>query len=143
MPAGAALTGASAMGAGEAVLTIVGLVGITLATRGFFLLPQRDWPLPGWLREGLRHAPIGALVAVVAPDLLLTQGRLVASWHDAKLVGAAVAVAGVFPAGSHPAISYPAAVVGAHDSAEARAFLAFLKTSTAKDIFKRYGFTAP
>lgn len=54
-----------------------------------------------------------------------------------------VTVAGVFPAGSHPAISYPAAVIGAHDSAEARAFLAFLKTPAAKDIFKRYGFTAP
>ncbi|MBX7198577.1 MAG: molybdate ABC transporter substrate-binding protein [Rhodospirillaceae bacterium] len=54
-----------------------------------------------------------------------------------------VRVAGVFPADSHPAISYPVAAVAGHDSAAARAFLAFLKTPAAKEIFKRYGFTAP
>ena len=54
-----------------------------------------------------------------------------------------VKVAGVFPAGSHPAISYPAAVIGAHESAAARAFLAFLETPAARDIFRRYGFTTP
>ena len=61
---------------------------------------------------------------------------------DAAVAGK-VKVAGVFPADSHPAISYPAAVVGAHDSAEARAFLAFLKTAAARDIFRRNGFTMP
>lgn len=61
---------------------------------------------------------------------------------DAALT-AKVKVAGVFPAGSHPAISYPAAVIVGHDSALARSFLAFLRTSAAQDIFKRYGFSAP
>ncbi len=77
----------------QALLAIAGLALITLLTRGFFVLPERDWPLPDWLRDGLRHAPIAALVAVVAPDLLLTRGAWVGSWHDARLVGAAVAVA--------------------------------------------------
>ena len=61
---------------------------------------------------------------------------------DAALT-AKVKVAGVFPADSHPAISYPAAVVAGHESAEARAFLAFLKTPAAMGIFKKYGFSAP
>ena len=61
---------------------------------------------------------------------------------DAALT-AKVKVAGVFPAGSHPVISYTAAVLAGHDTAEARAFLAFLKTPAAKDIFKRFGFTRP
>ena len=77
----------------QTLVTIAGLMVITFVTRGFFVLPERDIPLPGWLREGLRHAPIGALVAVVAPELLLHQGELVGHWRDARLFGAAAAVA--------------------------------------------------
>ncbi len=54
-----------------------------------------------------------------------------------------VKIAGVFPADSHPAISYPAAVIAAHGTTEARAFLAFLTTPAAGEIFKRYGFIVP
>jgi branched-subunit amino acid transport protein len=77
----------------ETVLTIAGLVLITLGTRGFFILPGRELPMPEWLREGLRYAPIGALVAVIAPELVMTQGRLIGTWMDARLVGAAAATA--------------------------------------------------
>ena len=77
----------------ETVLTIAGLVLITIGTRGFFILPERDLPLPQWLREGLRYAPIGALVAVIAPELVMTQGRLISTWLDARLFGAAAATA--------------------------------------------------
>jgi branched-subunit amino acid transport protein len=77
----------------ETVLTIAGLVLITLGTRGFFILPERELPMPGWLREGLRYAPIGALVAVIAPELVMTQGRLIGTWMDARLFGAAAATA--------------------------------------------------
>jgi branched-subunit amino acid transport protein len=66
---------------------------ITLLTRGFFILPSRDLPMPGWLREGLRFAPIGALAAVIAPDLVMNQGQLIHTWADARLFGAAAAVA--------------------------------------------------
>lgn len=79
------------MNAWETVLTIAGLVLITLGTRGFFILPERELPLPEWLREGLRYAPIGALVAVIAPELVMTQGRLIGTWMDARLFGAAAA----------------------------------------------------
>jgi branched-subunit amino acid transport protein len=77
----------------ETVLTIAGLVLITLGTRGFFILPERELPMPEWLREGLRYAPIGALVAVIAPELVMTQGRLINTWMDARLFGAAAATA--------------------------------------------------
>ena len=77
----------------EALLTIAGLVLITIGTRGFFILPRRELPMPGWLREGLRYAPIGALVAVIAPELVLSQGRLIGTWMDARLAGAAAATA--------------------------------------------------
>jgi molybdate transport system substrate-binding protein len=54
-----------------------------------------------------------------------------------------LAVAGTFPADSHDPIRYPAAVVAAGDTPEARAFLAFLKSQPARDVFSHYGFTAP
>ena len=58
-----------------------------------------------------------------------------------------VAVAGAFPAGSHPPVTYPFAVVRAHDTPAARAFLDFLSGPQARDAFTRAGFgltgTAP
>jgi branched-subunit amino acid transport protein len=79
-----------------AVLTIAGLVAITLITRGFFILPEREWPLPEWLREGLRYAPVGALAAVIVPDLVMSRGQLIHTWQDARLFGAAAATAWFF-----------------------------------------------
>ena len=77
----------------EAVITIVGLAGITLLTRGFFVLPNRELPIPEWLREGLRYAPIGALVAIVVPEIVMSQGHLIGTWKDPRLFGAAAATA--------------------------------------------------
>ncbi|MCZ2291178.1 MAG: AzlD domain-containing protein [Burkholderiales bacterium] len=73
------------------VLTLLALGGVTLLTRGFFLLPDREWPLPAWLRKGLRYAPLAALAAIVAPEVVLTQGQLVQTWQDARLFGALAA----------------------------------------------------
>ena len=58
------------------VLAILGLAVITVGTRGFFLYPEQELPLPGWLKQGLRYAPLAALAAVVAPEVLMTQGHL-------------------------------------------------------------------
>jgi branched-subunit amino acid transport protein len=44
------------------------LVGVTVLTRAFFLLPERRPQLPRWLRTGLRFAPLGALLALVVPS---------------------------------------------------------------------------
>ena len=79
----------------ESLLAIAGLIVVTLVTRGFFVLPRRELPLPDWLRQGLRHAPVGALVAVVLPEIVMTRGAVVHTLADAKLAGAAAAIAWV------------------------------------------------
>jgi molybdate transport system substrate-binding protein len=53
-----------------------------------------------------------------------------------------VTIAGIFPAGSHDPISYPFAVTKAGDTAEARAFLAFLSGPRAHAVFVARGFKA-
>jgi branched-subunit amino acid transport protein len=83
------------MNAGEAVVAIVGLAFITLGTRGFFLFPERELPMPGWLKQGLRYAPLAALAAVVAPEVVMTQGHLITTLKDARLC-AALAATGYF-----------------------------------------------
>ena len=80
----------------EAGVTIVGLALLTVLTRAFFLLPERDLPLPGWLQQGLRYAPLAALTAVVAPEIVMTQGRLIMTLLDARLPAVAVATAWFF-----------------------------------------------
>ncbi len=52
-------------------------------------------------------------------------------------------IAGTFPADSHDPIRYPGAVVGANDTPSARAFLAYLQTPAAHDVFVHYGFSDP
>jgi branched-subunit amino acid transport protein len=76
------------MSDGFAWLAIVGLAVITVLTRGFFLIPRRALPIPPWLREGLRFAPLAALVAVAIPEVIMTQGQLITTWQDARLFGA-------------------------------------------------------
>jgi len=80
----------------QACIAIVGLALLTVLTRAFFLLPERDLPLPLWLQQGLRYAPLAALVAVVAPEVVLTQGHLITTWHDARLPAVAAASAYYF-----------------------------------------------
>jgi len=77
------------MSALEATLAILGLGVITVVTRSFFLLPDREWPIPVWLREALRHAPLAALVAVIAPEVIMSNGHLIQTWQDARLYAAA------------------------------------------------------
>ena len=51
-----------------------------------------------------------------------------------------VRVLGTFPAGSHPEIVYPAARVATSANPDAAAFLAFLQSPAALEIFRRQGF---
>lgn len=77
----------------EGVIAIVGLALITLVTRGFFLYPEREVPIPAWLQQGLRYAPLAALAAVIAPEIAMTQGRVITTLFDARLPAVAVATA--------------------------------------------------
>ena len=80
----------------EALAVIAGLFLITLLTRAFFLLPEREVPIPKWLNQGLRYAPLGALVAVVAPEVVMSQGQLVTSLTDPRILAAAGGAAWYF-----------------------------------------------
>ena len=86
----------SPLGTGETVLAIVGLTAITLITRGFFIFSRREIPFPGWLSEGLRYAPLAAMAAVVLPEIVMLDGRLVATWRDARLFAAAAGAAWLY-----------------------------------------------
>jgi branched-subunit amino acid transport protein len=73
----------------ETVLGIAGMALITVLTRAFFLIPEREVPMPGWLRDGLRYAPLAALAAVIVPEIVMTQGELISTWKDARLYAVA------------------------------------------------------
>ena len=67
------------------VSTIIGMTLVTLITRGFFLFSSKPWTLPGWAQRGLHYAPIAALSAVIVPEMVMTQGQLIATWQDARI----------------------------------------------------------
>ncbi len=68
---------------------IVGLAMVTVVTRCLFFLSSKPWHLPHWAQRGLQYAPIAALSAVVLPEVVMSQGHLVATWQDARLFAAA------------------------------------------------------
>lgn len=80
----------------EATLGILGLALITLLTRGFFLLPKHELPMPDWAKQGLRYAPLAALAAVIVPEIVLTKGQLVSTWQDPRLFAVAAGTAYFF-----------------------------------------------
>lgn len=70
------------------VAVIAGLALVTVLARGFFLFSVRNWTLPHWAQRALQYAPIAALAAVVVPEIVMTQGHLIGSWQDARVVAA-------------------------------------------------------
>lgn len=54
-----------------------------------------------------------------------------------------VKVLDTFPTDSHPPIIYPAARLAASSNADAGAYLQFLKSPAALDVFRAHGFTIP
>jgi branched-subunit amino acid transport protein len=76
----------------QVLLAIAGLALITVVTRGFFMIPERDVPIPAWLREALRYAPLAALVAVLLPEIAMTDDHLISTWKDARIYATVVSV---------------------------------------------------
>ena len=72
----------------EGVVAVLGLTLLTIATRGAFFLLKRELPIPNWLHQGLRYAPLAALAAVVLPEVLMTRGQLISHWQDARIFAA-------------------------------------------------------
>jgi len=80
----------------ESFITIIGLTVITVVTRCFFLIPERELRLPGWVQRGLRFAPLAALAAVVVPEVVMSHGQLISTWQDARIYAVAAATAWFF-----------------------------------------------
>lgn len=78
------------------MLTIAAMVGVTLVSRSFFFLSSKNWALPRWAQRGLQYAPIAALCAVIAPEIVMTQGVLISTLHDARLYAAMAGAAYYF-----------------------------------------------
>jgi branched-subunit amino acid transport protein len=76
------------------LLTTAGLALVTVLSRSFFFLSKNEWALPHWAQRGLQYAPIAALSAVIAPEIVMTQGQLIHTLQDARLY--AVLVGGAF-----------------------------------------------
>ena len=74
-------------------LTLLGLGAVTVLTRCFFFILNRELPFPAWAQRGLQYAPIAALAAVVVPEVMVSHGALITTWQDARVYGAAAGVA--------------------------------------------------
>lgn len=78
------------------LFVIAGLAGITVLTRCFFFILDRPWTLPAWAHRALHYAPVAALAGVVVPEVVMSNGQLVATWQDARLFAAAAGAAVYF-----------------------------------------------
>lgn len=92
-----------------------------------------------WDKIGPR---IAAAADVRSALLLVERGEAPAGivYGTDAAISKAVTVAGVFPETSHDPVTYPFAVTKAGDTPDARAFLTFLSTPAARDIWMRRGF---
>ena len=74
------------------IATIIGMACVTVITRSFFYISSKPWKMPAWAQRGLHYAPIAALSAVIIPEIVMTQGHLIATWKDARLFAVAAGV---------------------------------------------------
>lgn len=77
-------------------LNCLGLGAITLLTRAFFMYSEKEIAMPHWLKRGLKYAPLAALAAVIAPELVISQDALIQTLFDARLPAVACASAYYF-----------------------------------------------
>jgi branched-subunit amino acid transport protein len=80
----------------EQALAILGLAALTLLSRSFFLLADRELALPDWAKRALKYAPLAALVAICVPEVVMAQGQLLGTLKDARLLAALAAGAYYF-----------------------------------------------
>lgn len=75
------------------LITILALGVVSVLTRSLFFISSSPWTLPQWAQRGLNYAPIAALAAVVAPEVVMSQGAFITSWQDARLFAVAAGLA--------------------------------------------------
>ena len=78
-------------GVENTVAAIFGMAVVSVVARGFFLFPRRELAVPTWLQRALQVAPLAALVAVLAPEIFMSNGHLIDTWRDARLPSAMAA----------------------------------------------------
>lgn len=76
----------------DILLLFVGLGVVNFLMRLSFIGLLGKRPIPAALQKALRFVPLAILTAITVPEVLLRDGRLVASPLDAKVIAAAVAV---------------------------------------------------
>jgi branched-subunit amino acid transport protein len=78
-------------------LVVLGMVGATVFTRSAFLLLPIRWQLSSGALVALRYAPIAAIAAIVAPDLITWRPTgasfQVTDVFNPKLISALIAAA--------------------------------------------------
>ena len=79
------------MDVGEYLLLIFLMAATTVVTRSFFFMVGGSRRMPGWMQKSLGYVPAVALSAILAPDLLMTQGGLAVPWQNIKLLAAIAA----------------------------------------------------
>jgi len=73
-------------------LTIIGIGLLTFAYRFSLIFFMERIQLPPWIERALRFVPVAALTAITVPELIVQQGALDFTWHNARLLAGIVAV---------------------------------------------------
>ena len=74
----------------EIVIIIVGMTLITVLTRTLFMILGDRVELPDIILRAIRYAPLAAIIAIVAPEIILPPGANALSqfdWHSANIWG--------------------------------------------------------
>ena len=75
------------------VVAVLGLVVLSAVSRAFFFLTRAPIRLPAWAMQGLKYAPLAALTAIIAPEIVLPLSGSETGWVDPKWVAAPAAAA--------------------------------------------------
>lgn len=73
-------------------VAVIGLCAVTVLTRSLFLLTPSRFEFSSGIKRALRYAPTVAIAAVIAPDILMHQGRVDLTWHNPELLAGIMAV---------------------------------------------------
>lgn len=66
-------------------ISIAGLMLITFLTRAGLIIWSREFVLPRRLQRALRFAPMAAIVAIIVPSVLFSQGQIDLSLTNPRL----------------------------------------------------------
>lgn len=75
------------------IVAIFGLGAVTAITRSFFLLTPAAFEFSPLIQRALRYAPTCAIMAVIAPSILMQNHAVDFSWHNKALIATLIASA--------------------------------------------------